>query len=181
MFHSGMNRSCSGRRCSYLHLKSTAAAVIKHIQSNILLLELQTKLCTQPLFCSLRRLTGFNCCPGSKPLSSFSLRNPPSSFSFSSRMKLSDGCRKMSSLAVARPTMPPPTTATSYVLKHRRRLRLRTARNTAHMLQRGERGAEICRSEVQRPNVHERMCNCVNSEGGRDNKLNCVCREIHLR
>lgn len=39
--------------------------------------------------------------------------NPPSSFSFSSSTKLSDGCRRMSSLAVARPTMPPPTTATS--------------------------------------------------------------------
>lgn len=38
---------------------------------------------------------------------------PQSSFSFSSRMKLSDGCLRMSSLAVARPTMPAPTTATS--------------------------------------------------------------------
>lgn len=53
-------------------------------------------------------------------LASFQNSNPPSSFSFSSRTKLSDGCRRTSSLAVARPTIPPPTTATSYVLKHRR-------------------------------------------------------------
>lgn len=40
-----------------------------------------------------------------------------SSFSFSRRTKLSDGCLRISSLAVAKPTMPAPTTAMSYVLK----------------------------------------------------------------
>ena len=46
--------------------------------------------------------------------------HPPSSFSFSTKTKLRDGCLRMSSRAVARPTMPPPTTATSCVLKDRR-------------------------------------------------------------
>lgn len=46
--------------------------------------------------------------------------NPQSSFSFSTRMKLSVGCRRMSSLAVASPTIPAPTIATSYVLKGKR-------------------------------------------------------------
>lgn len=55
--------------------------------------------------------------------------NPPSSFSFSSRTKLSDGCRRMSSLAVARPTMPPPTTATSYVLEEK--VKRQTGQTTA--------------------------------------------------
>lgn len=68
----------------------------------------------------LMTVTGstFCCCSLLKHL------DPPSSFSFSSRMKLSDGCRRRSSLAVARPTMPPPTTATSYVLKGRSKVRL---------------------------------------------------------
>lgn len=40
-----------------------------------------------------------------------------SSFSFSNRVKVRVGCRRMSSRAVARPTIPAPTTATSHVLE----------------------------------------------------------------
>lgn len=57
-----------------------------------------------------------------------------SSFSFSSRAKLSVGCLRMSSLAEARPTMPPPTTATSYELQNTHSQKNRSKSNECTLL-----------------------------------------------
>lgn len=104
--------------------------------------------------------------PVPSPRHQLSKLNPPSSFSFSSRMKLSDGCRKMSSLAVARPTMPPPTTAKSYVLEYRRQARLQTVQSRdaadnqpALHVAKGRKQSRKVRSAVQRPAVHDCMSN----------------------